>query len=624
MYSGVTTAFHNACKATTRDIYTKCEVINGNSTITMYGAGSSGEIISMEWDNVASSQEGFQIGTFCMDEFKMKYHPITTTISLLNKEIHPYIGVDVNGTVTYVPLGIFYVTNVETEDDDKTFSITAYDGAIKFAGKFYAGDIGVTFPISAWNLLMAIVHHFGFAVVYEEYVNTLKTSDSYILYSSDARLLVHQNVTANKNVIINEPFEGTYRDYVGWIAGLLGRVAHFDREGNVFIRRYLSTGFTIGRDVQHLGGARINYNGAVTYTSIISGTAENPVYPTAYSGNAISYTNPYITPEELDLVCEQVVGENGLTITPCEVTWRGDPALDVADIINVKDKDNNNTTVYVMERVVTITGGMTEVLHCYGRTETMQNLDQAPSTSQLIQVSQEFRNLADLVNNTKGTFKFIENTNGTNGGFVIYEDESSSWLRCTAGGLGISADGGLTYTNAITKNGVVASQLSVYKSGEEILGVKYLDYASRSELSMSNVGDYYPSVFISAGRNGSDNGGFGGITLQDPRQNGSGSIQIDLSYPDATSECSRSSITMYSNRPSSNYNRIILNVADTTSRSFAEIGIRDISTGEEMIGMEDSNGTPQMYVKSGNTFRVLTLKHVSIGGTYYYFLGEQA
>ena len=72
MYSGVTTAFHTACKATTRDIYTKCEVINGNSTITMYGAGSTGEIISMEWDNVASSQEGFQIGTFCMDEFKMK------------------------------------------------------------------------------------------------------------------------------------------------------------------------------------------------------------------------------------------------------------------------------------------------------------------------------------------------------------------------------------------------------------------------------------------------------------------------------------------------------------------------------------------------------------------------
>ena len=90
---------------------------------------------------------------------------------------------------------------------------------------------------------------------------------------------------------------------------------------------------------------------------------------------------------------------------------------------------------------------------------------------------------ADYINNTKGVFEWIDNGDGTNGGFTIYEtDDEKSWLRCTAGGIGISNDGGLTYTNAITKNGVVASELDVEENGNPLLKVYFDDDEGQTQM----------------------------------------------------------------------------------------------------------------------------------------------
>ena len=79
---------------------------------------------------------------------------------------------------------------------------------------------------------------------------------------------------------------------------------------------------------------------------------------------------------------------------------------------------------------------------------------------------------ADVINNTKGTFEWIDNGDGTNGGFVIHKaDNLLSWFKATAGGIGISNDGGLTYTNAMTENGVIATELNVTDSGVMLMRV---------------------------------------------------------------------------------------------------------------------------------------------------------
>ena len=94
---------------------------------------------------------------------------------------------------------------------------------------------------------------------------------------------------------------------------------------------------------------------------------------------------------------------------------------------------------------------------------------------------------ADYINNTKGVFEWIDNGDGTNGGFTIYEtDDDKSWLRCTAGGIGISADGGLTYANAITKNGVTATKLNVQNNGIDVMRVQYFPEVPQGTITLNN------------------------------------------------------------------------------------------------------------------------------------------
>ena len=132
--------------------------------------------------------------------------------------------------------------------------------------------------------------------------------------------------------------------------------------------------------------AKINYGGSATYTSIVSGTEDSPVYPTSYSGNAIMYSNPYITQTELDRLCDNMLGNGNIVVTPCDVTWRSNPCVDAGDIVSIVDKDDNSLFLYVMERVMTVTGGLVETLHCYGMTETQQSLDTSPTTSMIANI----------------------------------------------------------------------------------------------------------------------------------------------------------------------------------------------------------------------------------------------
>lgn len=475
MYVPVTTEdFDKWIKAESRTFETRCDVIIGNTTYRLSGSGLGGDIISMQWNNVVCSNDGLQIGTSCMDEFRMEYRNNNSIPSLMNSEIHPYVGLVIphenTGDVTvWIPLGVFYVTNTETNDDGRTYTITAYDKMQFLMDNFDASTVGVTFPINAWDLLTAICTAKGITLSYDPAIEQLLTSEEYVLYGQSDRLLVTSEIDANRRTSLSQPLEGTYREYVGWIAGLIGASAHFDRDGNLRLFQYADTGYTIGRDVQHMGGAKINYGGAVTYTSIVSGTDGNEVYPTSYSGNAITYTNPFITVTELDRVCDALIGTSGITVTPCDVEWRSNPCVDAGDLVYVVDKDMNLLPIYVMDRTVNVTGGLSEVTHCYGETEIAHTLNQSPMVKKINVAVSTAKVTADMINNTKGTMRMLLNEDGSNYGYEIVENDGVSWLRCTAGGLGLSNNGGLTYTNAITKDGVTASQLHVIRSGVEVM-----------------------------------------------------------------------------------------------------------------------------------------------------------
>lgn len=640
MYIPSTTEdFDTYIKADSREFEAKCEIyVNGTLTTTLSGTGESGQIVSMEWNNLVCSNDGLQIGTCCMDEFKMTYRNSDDLVSLMDKEIHPYVGLVIphenTGDVTvWIPLGIFYVTNTETEDEEKTYTLTAYDGMQKFLDDVDWTALDVTFPINAWDLLEAIADYFGVTIEYDEVLYTLLSSEEYTLTTSDGYTLVVQaEINANKRTSLEDAYEGTYRDYIGWIVGLVGGCAHMGREGELKIFRYTDYDLTIPRTIQHMGGTKINFGGSVSYTNVVSGTDENPVYSTSYSGNAITYTNPYITTTELDRVCDELIGSSGLTITPCDIQWRSDPRVDAGDIVQAEDKDGNYFPVYVMERVMRVTGGLSEDLHCYVETEVQKVLNKSPMVTKMVNMIKENAiTPAEVINNTEGTFQFIDNGDGTNGGFTIYESDGVAFLRCTAGGIGLSQDGGLTYTNAITKEGVVASRLSVSYDGTLLCDTYYDSYPTATVPYVVARQNYYDAyhgtntVRIYSSRYESDTkGGYGyaGISCNNPYAN-MPAFGLSTGYFDDTDEGTLStSLNMY-DVTQSGRNAIQLGTYNLNGTTVSLLSFVDVTSGSTVMNVQ-ATGTSfsvGIYDSSISSLRQLSLQTVTISGTTYYLLG---
>ena len=586
---------------------------------------TSDDIVRIKWDNVASTDR-FRIGTACMDTFDMTYRANPSIPDLLGKAIIPYIGVEVSGSEEYVPLGLFYVVKSETDDDGNTVSITAYDSMQLFAKDADWSEIGVSFPINSFDLLEAITNAFGVSVVYNVEDIELLERTNLELYGQSDKLLVTSEIDANKRLVFDDPFSGTYRDYIGFIVGLVGANAHFNREGDLEIKRYAPTNFEIPRDAQFMQGAKVKYDGTVTYTSVVGGTAEVRVEPVGYSGNAIEFDNPYVTTTEVTRICDEIIGA-GLTITPVSVKWRGNPCVDVCDIVGVEDKDGNMATAYVMERVVTVDGGMDEELSCYGDTEAVQSINIQPSTMRA-------RNASNVVQNTKGTFQFIANTravgvqgrrsvvslpDGRNKGFVIYDDDGKGLLQCTSEGLKISTDGGLTFGNAITKDGVTATNLEVHKNGVEVLETAYSETFQQSSLTMRDAQYGNLTAKILSGRNvdaiAGLEGGYSSLYLYNGKTGGVG-ISLTTDYFDDAERAGHSRLTL--NDPALPYSRINASAwTGSDEISHAELGIRR-EDGNPVVALIATDDTPSILASDSDGLHSLSLRQISINGTNYW------
>ena len=501
--------FNNACNDYVRTWHSKCVVNEGKSNeITLVNNVPQNCLGAMTWESSINADDALAMGQTGMDKLTLEITRLQANYNLQNATFHPYVGIDINGETVWCSLGFFYADDVTTDDNYFTTSVTAYDGMSLLSDTFDESElVGIHFPCSARALLIAIANRFRLTIDATTYT-ILRSLEGYILRDSAGKILVVDSLRQS----MGEVYEGTYRDYIGWIAGLQGCNAHFDREGQLAFSYYSDSVMTINPSVIYMNGLTLNKGGTVTYTSFLSGSEENPVVPTRYSGNAISFMNPYITAQDLDNI-----GDNILPITyqPCELHYRGNPCLDVGDRITVNDAKGNTHTVFIMQRTLSMTGGLDDTIQCFGMTEEQATLDSAPTTRKIKQIytslQKAIKEASDYLNNTTGVFEWIDNGDGTNGGFTILASDNSSLIKCTAGGIGVSLDGGNTFQNAITRNGINASVIRTGTLNASDILIE--QDGSNSKLKIENGGMYiYNSAnkvigqYTSSGLSFSNNG----------------------------------------------------------------------------------------------------------------------
>lgn len=136
-----------------------------------------------------------------------------------------------DGTVEYVPLGRFWVTEFSTSDDYKTVNFTCADGMYHMTSEY---ESELTYPTSIKSVVEEIISKSGI-----EFEEPLEWPDI---------------------TVRCKPKTMTFRDAIGCVAGCFGCVARFNRSGKLEFVWYTDHGVVIPRELQYMNGmTKLNF-----------------------------------------------------------------------------------------------------------------------------------------------------------------------------------------------------------------------------------------------------------------------------------------------------------------------------------------------------------------------------
>ena len=345
-------------------------------------------------DEIINSTDVLTMGCACSNKVTINLINPPTDIAYDGADFITEVGLLISDrpiTYEWIPLGKFYGADPETNNDFKNLKLTAYDGFSKMTGKYNAN-------VPAETTLQ---------VVYDD----LKTQ----IYE-ECGVVLKERVLPNYP-ISNFPYlDITYTQAIGYVAGCLGGMARFDRAGELEIVWYEDFGEEIPRVMQYMNGFTRTTEKPLIITSLSTGTKDIPIVRGSGSnGTEISFENPYITDAMADDIYNKI---NNLEYTPCTVKWRGNPAVQVGDIVTAFDKDGVNHKVLVMKRSLKVSGGCTDTIECKGIGTTKSAF------------SNSFESVGQKIERVYSTLEtaILNATNaitGNKGGYVILHDTNN-------------------------------------------------------------------------------------------------------------------------------------------------------------------------------------------------------
>lgn len=280
------------------------KVINADVREVLHRVTLAGAIVveqsrapKMVIEESAGDTSGVAIGTANSSTLKLtlkKAVPIDYNDILVEPESGLVLP---DGSIEWVPLGKFWVTDFSTSNDYETVSLTCADGMYHLTGEYISK---LTYPTDISNVM-----------------NEISAQTGVLFISTLPRLEIRR-----------KPEGMTYREVVGYLAGCCGKNARFNRMGQLEFFWYEDSGVTIERKTQYLDGMTKLNNKPLDVNFEVIGQKE------MYSVTCIA-------------------GENGgLTATPGQNVLEGETVVlsvnpfygyELADISAVTDAGNKVT-----------------------------------------------------------------------------------------------------------------------------------------------------------------------------------------------------------------------------------------------------------------------------------------
>lgn len=323
-------------------------------------------------------------------------------IALSGKEVSLEIGVEVDGEMEYIPMGLYTIQNPKIESNKVTF--TAYDRLASRCNGAYYSKLG--YPVDAVDILAEISTMTGVAIDTSTLQRGIQINQRAIIEDGD-----YNEETEESEVITTyvNPFDGyTYKETIGFIAGLFGKFAICGRTGMIEFRWYQGIDYEIP--------SNIFYNDLQETEesfSIKRLTCDNSDQTLSSGSGAtgISMQNPVMTQSILDGVYNTV---QGLVFTPAALRFIGDMRLDIGDIVTAVKNDGTKFTIPIISLITSYDGGLMQTIASYGNTAEEDDSDtKGPITEMAERVEYELAFVKKLiVDNLTATNATIKNLSG--------------------------------------------------------------------------------------------------------------------------------------------------------------------------------------------------------------------
>ena len=298
----------------------KSKIVVGNATYT-------GQQYLKTYPKISHSNSKM-IGGFPAKSCEFEIYNLDGSIDLNGKEVSVYRGLEINGSVTWIPLGLFTakdedITNNKTA---RSISFKGTDRAVLFDCA-YGGSL--TYPTTLGAFVREICTRHGI---------TLETTT---FPMSTFKLTEAPNMDASV----------TDRELISRAAELGGCIAQISRTGGLRISKPVSTGIQIGKARYKAVSKEPKFGVINSLVFGHDGYDDDITYPSTAPENLCQWRiddNPFKTRESsIKTVAAQIFG---MSIVPFQITdCIDDYILDLNDSISLQDKDGTYFTATVLQ-----------------------------------------------------------------------------------------------------------------------------------------------------------------------------------------------------------------------------------------------------------------------------------
>lgn len=302
------------------------------------------------------------------------------------------LGLLVNEIYEYIPLGIYNISSIDT--NDTTTTLVCYDNMIKFDVPYKENTENPTLYSVITRLVELTGIQFG------------GTLSSYTNYS----LSVLENYSC--------------REVLGFIAGVLGANAIIDRTGkfNFVSIAGKTSQLSIDND-SYYDYTKKNKNYILKKIVNITDTEELSVGTVAENTSTLQLQNPFVNQTILQDLYNKL---NNLEFLPYSLNFNGDISLDLGDLISITDKKEVIRVHPILSQTITYTGALNTVLGAQGETKTINETNSSSSEeNEIVRVGKK------VIQVQKDAGELF---------IVVYDEENQSSVRLTEKALEAIAD----------------------------------------------------------------------------------------------------------------------------------------------------------------------------------------